>query len=215
MVILFGIPACWICKAVFQWNEYRWFGYASTFCLSWMAAAISEMYFIKRIAEKSFVDRSGHITHTFPKATWLWRWTYFAYVPDDHASLRSYAKITIRTYVETTQEPRLICKLQFVLAETPDAVMAADRFVRKTDFLSIKTLQGLVEYLGYEFVKKHSIELNKLNNPMDKSQQEQYRGHLMTFLKDHGDDVTFLDVTIGSKFIMASESVRNKFFFDY
>lgn len=170
------------------------------YLVTFTTAVLMQKILLVKIPEKSVILVNGHMTHSWEKPAWIWRTQYKEYMFGGKAELVSYAAECEVVCIDINNDVNLNCGIWLVRQGTKKDLIEWKKFLNRQDGLRSKSLKEFAEYFGYEFVQDQRIPLDKLYNPADKFQQEEYRDSLKTFLCDYLEGGEFLSIGCGSEF---------------
>lgn len=183
---------------------YWWYAVLFTYPIAFVVAGTLRLLFLVRIPKESFILFHGHATHVFEKSTWVWRKQYKEYLFGGKAMLVSYAVEWGKVNVEVNGDPAIVCGITICRRPTKDAFLMLQKLLSAHDQLGEPSLEELVQFMGCEFVKRKRVELDKLYNPADKTQQEAYCDLLVEFLEEFAGEGDFLYISAASRFDLLS-----------
>jgi hypothetical protein len=179
-----------------------------TYIVTFLVASILRAILLTYIPAESLMLVHGHITHIFENGTWLWRKQYKEYLFGKNGELASYRYEAHKIGVEINGDPPILCIVGITRYANKDAFMAMrkliDSYFEQLGYS--KSYNDLIKFLAYEFVKEKRVELGRLDNPADWTQQKKYTQLLWEFLEGKTGSREILGVNLYSGFELLSKS---------
>jgi hypothetical protein len=172
-----------------------------TYIVAFLIASILRMILLIYIPAESLILVHGHITHIFENGIWLWRRQYKEYMVGKTAELTSYKYEAHKIEIEIHGDPSILCVVGITRRADKDYFMAVRKLMDSySEQLSCKSYENLIAFLAHEFVKEKRAELDKLDNPADRTQQVRYTDLLSEFLESRTGSRKILTVNLYSGF---------------